>query len=65
MRAEMAAIDFESEGLLEGLQGEAREDRLRLLTKLADDGVSVDELHKAVEEDRLVLAAGRAGARGR
>ena len=55
MRAEMAAIDFESEGLLEGLQGEAREDRLRLLTKLADDGVSVDELHKAVEEDRLVL----------
>jgi adenylate cyclase len=55
MRAEMAAIDFESEGLLEGLQGEAREDRLRLLTKLADDGLSVDELHKAVEEDRLVL----------
>ncbi len=55
MPAEMAAIDFESEGLLEGLQGEAREDRLRLLTKLADDGVSVDELHKAVEEDRLVL----------
>ena len=55
MRGEMAAIDFESEGLLEGLQGEAREDRLRLLTKLADDGVSVDELHKAVEEDRLVL----------
>jgi adenylate cyclase len=55
MRAEMAAIDFESEGLLEGLQGEAREDRLRLLTKLADDGVSADELRKAVEEDRLVL----------
>ena len=55
MPAEMAAIDFESEGLLEGLEGEAREDRLRLLTKLADDGVSVDELHKAVEEDRLVL----------
>ena len=55
MRAEMAAIDFESEGLLEGLQGEAREDRLRLLTKLADDGASLDELHKAVEEDRLVL----------
>ena len=32
------AIDFEAEGLLEGVEGEAREARLELLTKLADDG---------------------------
>jgi adenylate cyclase len=55
MRADMADIDFESEGLLEGLDGEAREARRRLLSKLAEDGVSLDELRKAVEEDRLVL----------
>src|ERR1044072_45961 len=55
MRGEMADIDFESEGLLEGLEGEARDARLRLLEELAGDGVPLEELHKAVEEDRLVL----------
>ena len=43
------AIDFESEGLLEGLDGDAREARLELLEKLADDGVPLDELRAATE----------------
>ena len=51
----MAAIDFEAEGLLDGLDGEAKEARRRLLAELAEDGVSLDELRVAVEEDRLAL----------
>jgi adenylate cyclase len=51
------AIDFEAEGLLKGTRGKAREARRELLGKLADDGVSVDELRTAVEEDRLSLLA--------
>ena len=47
--------DFESEGLLEGVDGEAREARLSLLEELHEKGVSLDELKSAVEEDRLVL----------
>ena len=48
-------MDFEAEGLLEGLEGEAREARARLLARLAEEGVSIDELRRAVAEDRLVL----------
>ena len=48
-------IDFEAEGLLDGLEGEARDARAELLSKLADDGVPLDELRRAVAEDRLVL----------
>ncbi len=51
----MAEIDFEREGLLDGLDGEAREARLALLNDLADDGIPLDELKRAVEENRLVL----------
>jgi adenylate cyclase len=51
----VAEIDFEAEGLLEGLDGNAREARLELLRALAADGVSLEELRQAVEEDRLVL----------
>lgn len=50
-----AEIDFEGEGLLEGLEGPAREGRLRLLRELADRGVELDELRRAVEEGRLAL----------
>ena len=50
-----AKIDFEAEGLLGDLEGEAREARLALLEELADQGVSPDELRRAVEEHRLVL----------
>jgi adenylate cyclase len=48
-------VDFEAEGLLGDLEGEAREARLALLEELADQGVSLEELRRAVEEDRLVL----------
>jgi adenylate cyclase len=44
-------IDFEAEGLLEGLDGEQREGRLALLSYLASDGVSLAEL-------RTVTASG-------
>ena len=55
MRSAMAEIDFESEGLLEGVEGRAREARLKLLRELADEGVPLDELRVAVEEHRLAL----------
>jgi adenylate cyclase len=51
----MPGIDFEAEGLLEGLDGKAREARLALLEELAEAGVQLEELKRAVEEDRLVL----------
>jgi len=51
----VADIDFEAEGLLEGVTGKAREARLALLEELADDGVSLAELKRAVDENRLVL----------
>jgi adenylate cyclase len=49
------AIDFEREGLLKGTRGKAREARRKLLQELADDGTSLDDLRRAVEEDRLAL----------
>src|SRR5262245_54569373 len=51
----MAEIDFEAEGLLGDLKGRARGARLALLQELADQGVPLEELTQAVEEDRLVL----------
>jgi adenylate cyclase len=51
----VAGIDFEAEGLLENLDGKAREARLALLRDLADAGVPLDELKRAAEENRLVL----------
>ena len=53
--AEPAAIDFEAEGLLEGLDGEQRAARLALLQDLADDGVELQELRDAVAAGRLAL----------
>ena len=49
------AIDFEREGLLKGTRGKAREARQELLEELAADGVPLEELRRAVEEDRLAL----------
>jgi adenylate cyclase len=49
------AIDFEAEGLLKGTRGKARQARLELLEQLADDGVPLDDLRRAVTEDRLAL----------
>ena len=49
-------MDWEAEGLLDGLDDEgAREARVELLEYLHDEGCSVDELRTAVAEDRLVL----------
>ena len=49
------AIDFEGEGLLKGTRGKAREARSELLEELAADGVPLEDLRRAVEEDRLAL----------
>jgi adenylate cyclase len=48
-------MDWDAEGLLEGLDDGAREGRRRLLDALHADGVPVEELRAAVEQDRLVL----------
>jgi adenylate cyclase len=49
-------MDWEAEGLLDGLEDEhARAGRRALLDELHADGVSADELRQAVREDRLVL----------
>jgi adenylate cyclase len=49
------APDFAAEGLLDGLDGEARESRQRLLAELHADGESLDALRRAVDEERLAL----------
>jgi adenylate cyclase len=58
------AIDFEAEGLLDGLEGREREARIALLRELAADGVGVEELRRAVAEDRLVLVPVERALRG-
>jgi adenylate cyclase len=47
--------DFEAEGLLEGLDGHARTARLELLQYLHGEGASLEELRRAVREERLAL----------
>ena len=49
------AIDFEAEGLLDGLEGEPRQARSTLLGELRAEGVSVAELREAVAAGRLTL----------
>ena len=56
--------DFAAEGLLDGLEGEARAARERLLHRLRSDGVSLEDLRRAVEEDRLVLVPVERALRG-
>lgn len=51
----MQGDDFEAEGLLDGLEGDARAARLALLKDLSDHGIPLEELKRAVEENRLVL----------
>jgi len=48
-------MDFESSGLLDGLNGEAREARHALLEYLASEHFGLDELTAAVKENRLAL----------
>jgi len=56
--SDMAAgpeIDFEAEGLLEGIEGGAREARLELLERLSGEGCTLEELKEAVAAGRLTL----------
>jgi adenylate cyclase len=48
-------VDFDAEGLLDGLDGEAREARADLLDQLIADGATLEEVKQAVAEDRLAL----------
>lgn len=58
-------IDFAAEGLLDDLEGEAREARLGLLQRLSSEGVSLEELRDAVATGHLtVLPVERAIAGG-
>lgn len=50
-----AGMDYAKEGLLDGLEGEERDQRQQLLARLGDEGFSLDELRQAVEEHRLAL----------
>lgn len=52
---EDAGMDFAAAGLLDGLGDEERAAREELLSSLAEDGFSLDELTAAVHEDRLAL----------
>jgi adenylate cyclase len=53
-------IDFESEGLLDGLEGAARSERLALLEKLAGEGVALSELRRTTATGTVMyLAADR------
>ena len=51
----MSDVDWDKEGLLQGLEGEERDARVDLLDQLHEDGVELDELRTAVDEDRLAL----------
>ena len=46
---------FEAEGLLDGLEPAEREARLDLLSQLAEAGVSIEAMKRAVAEDRLAM----------
>jgi adenylate cyclase len=48
-------IDFAAEGLLDDLEGEAREARLGLLERLSAEGVSLAELREAVASGHLTV----------
>src|SRR3954462_9805647 len=48
-------VDFASEGLLDGLDGEARAARLELLERLHAEGATLDELRAAVADGLLVF----------
>src|ERR1700693_4705647 len=48
-------IDFAAEGLLDGLEGAARADRLALLEQLADEGIPLSELRRTTATGTIVL----------
>ena len=48
------SIDFEAEGLLDGLEGRQREERLVLLRKLVAEGVPLSELRRTTASGTIV-----------
>ena len=48
-------MDFAAAGLLDGLEGDDRTARIRLLEGLVNDGYELDDLKAAADEDRLAL----------
>src|ERR1700720_1350690 len=53
-------IDFAAEGLLDGLEGEARAERLTLLEQLTAEGVPLSELRRTTASGTVIfLPAGR------
>jgi adenylate cyclase len=58
-------VDFAKAGLLDGLTGQERAARERLLEQLAGDGFSLEELKAAVADDRLALLPVERVLRGR
>ena len=57
LRLSLRAVgtDFAAEGLLDGLEGSAREARLELLEQLAAEGVSLADLRAASRDGRLLF----------
>jgi adenylate cyclase len=58
-------MDFEGAGLLDDLEGEERDARRRLLERLSEEGVGIEELKAAVAEERLALVPVERALRGR
>lgn len=55
------SIDFAAEGLLDGLEGEARSERLSLLEQLSAEGVPLSELRRTTASGTIIfLPADRA-----
>jgi adenylate cyclase len=52
---EDAAMDIDANGLLDGLAGEERHARRKLLERLHEEGYTEEELVRAVRENRLAL----------
>jgi adenylate cyclase len=48
-------MDFAEAGLLDGIEDDEREQREKLLQRLADDGFTLEQLTKATQEHRLAL----------
>jgi adenylate cyclase len=48
-------IDFAAEGLLDGLEGSDREDRLALLQQLAAEGVPLEQLRRTTDSGTIVF----------
>jgi hypothetical protein len=47
-------IDFAAEGLLDGLDGQARSERATLLRQLAEEGVPLSELRRTTAAGSIV-----------